>query len=402
MPGKHAHSSILDHGPMAIVRMALRFVLALAAIGLSAPAEAQQITTNADYAVLMDYESGAVLFDRNGDKLMAPASMSKLMTIAMTFQALKDGHLTFEDSLPVSEHALKTGGPTSGASSMGLKAGTSVKVSDLLQGIVVQSANDAAIVLAEGLGTTEQDFAQQMTDFAREIGMKQSTFGNATGLPDPNQLMTAHELAALARYLIREFPEYYKMFAQRTYVYGGTPFANRNSLLAMNIGADGLKTGFTKDSGYGVVGSAVIGGRRLIVVINGAKTNSERGEEAKKLLDWGAKNFKEATVFAEGEIVGRARVWGGTQYYVDLVGGGPVRIVIPKAGEIPRLRGSIVYQGPLKPPVKKGDWVAVLRVDAGEAGVSEVPLYAAEDVGRGGLFARGLDSLVVRVVQLLP
>jgi D-alanyl-D-alanine carboxypeptidase (penicillin-binding protein 5/6) len=367
----------------------------------AAPARAQ-IETEAEYAVLIDSHTGAVLFEKDAHTLMAPASMSKLMTLAMVFEELRRGHLTFEDTFVVSQHAVKSGGFASGASNMALKVGERVRLTDLILGIIVQSANDASIVVAEGLAGSEDEFAARMTEFAREIGLKQATFGNSTGLPHPNQRMTAHELALLARYLIREFPEYYKYFAQRTYSYNGTPFANRNPLLTMGIGADGLKTGYTKESGYGVVGSAVIGGRRLIIVINGAKTAAERGTEAKKLLEWGAKNFKQATIFEDGEIVSRARVWGGSKYFVNLVGAGPVKIVVPRFASSSRLKASIVYEGPLKPPVKKGDQVAVLRVETADAGTSEIPLYAAEDVERAGMLARGVDSLVLLGLSWLP
>jgi D-alanyl-D-alanine carboxypeptidase (penicillin-binding protein 5/6) len=227
-----------------------------------------------------------------------------------------------------------------------------------------------------------------------------STFGNSTGLPHPKQLMSVRELAILARHLIRDYPERYKMFAQKAFEYDNGKktfnFINRNPLLGMSIGADGLKTGFIEEAGYGLVGSAVQDGRRLIVALNGATSNKERGAEAKKLLEWGFANFKKVPIFDAGEIVGEARVWGGSSYYVTLVGDGPVTILVPRVAAKNRLKAEIIYDGPLKPPIKKGDRVARIRVEHVEAGINEVPLYAAEDVAEGGIIAKGVDAIILK------
>ncbi len=377
--------------PIAAVRLGL---LVLALLTPTA-AQAQVFTTPLDFAVLIDGSTGAVLFDKNGDKPMAPASMSKLMTLAVIFRALKEGRATFDDEYVVSDFAYQTGGDRSGTSSMLLPPGSRVKLVDLLLGIIIPSGNDACIVAAEGMAGTEPAFVKLMTDEARRIGLTLSTFGNSTGLPHSDNLMTSRELAKLGRYLIREYPDYYHSFAQASFNYNGKSFINRNPLLGMKINADGLKTGFTDESGYGIVGSAVVGGRRLIAVINGAKRQEDRSAEVRKLFEWGGRNFKDAEIFAADEVVGEARVWGGTQYYVPLVGEGPVKIVIPREGTPGRLKANVVYRGPLKPPIRKGDQVAFLRVENGQGGISEVPLYASTNVDSASLFARGLDSVVL-------
>lgn len=376
----------------------------LLAVLASAPGRAA-FETAVPYAILMDAETGAILFEKEADKLVAPASMSKLMTLAVAFEALKTGKLRMEDKFKVSEHAWRTGGGPSGTSAMFVNLKAEVAVSDLIQGIIVQSGNDACITLAEGMSGSEEAFAKAMTDEARRIGLKASTFGNSTGLPHPQQLMSMRELALLSRHLIRDYPEYYRMFAQKAFLYDNGKkkfnFINRNPLLALVPGADGLKTGFIEEAGYGLVGSVVQDRRRLIVVVNGATSNNERGAEAKKLLDWGFSNFKKVPIFDAGEIVGEARVWGGSRYYVPLVGDGPVTILVPRVAAKNRLKAEIIYDGPLKPPIKKGDQVARIRVEHVEAGVNEVPLYAAEDVEEGSVIAKGIDAIILKAFGFL-
>jgi D-alanyl-D-alanine carboxypeptidase (penicillin-binding protein 5/6) len=384
--------------PFGLVR-AIAALVMLAVCVAAGPAGAA-FETSVPYAILIDSETGAVLFEKEADKLTPPASMSKLMTLAVAFKALKSGKLRMEDKFKVSEHAWRTGGGPSGTSAMFVNLKYEVTVSDLLQGIVVQSGNDACITLAEGMAGSEEEFAKQMTSEARHLGLVASTFGNSTGLPHPKQLMSVRELAILARHLIRDYPERYKMFAQKAFEYDNGKktfnFINRNPLLGMSIGADGLKTGFIEEAGYGLVGSAVQDGRRLIVALNGATSNKERGAEAKKLLEWGFANFKKVPIFDAGEIVGEARVWGGSSYYVTLVGDGPVTILVPRVAAKNRLKAEIIYDGPLKPPIKKGDRVARIRVEHVEAGINEVPLYAAEDVAEGGIIAKGVDAIILK------
>lgn len=351
--------------------------------------------TEAEYAFLMDFETGSVLYEKRGDDLMAPASMSKLMTLAVVFKALKEGRVKLTDEFAVSENAWRTGGAPSGTAAMFAPLNTTVTVQDLILGVVVQSGNDACIILAEGLAGSEAAFARLMNDYARKIGLKKSHFVNSTGLPHPKHVMTPREIALLARHIIREYPDYYHYFALKEFKYRRHRFFNRNPLVFMDIGADGLKTGYTEESGYGLVASAVAEGRRMIVVVNGLKTKRERKQEAVRLLNWGLRSFQEFTLFDKGEIVGTARVWGGEKRYVELQGDGPVKILLPRLTQQKRVSAEIAYVGPLIPPVKKGDQVAELRVTTDDGISNSVPLYAAEDVDKGGVITRGLDSLLL-------
>jgi D-alanyl-D-alanine carboxypeptidase (penicillin-binding protein 5/6) len=326
------------------------------------------------------------------------------MTAAVVFRALKDKRIKLTDEFTMSEHAWRTGGAPSRTSAMFVPINTPATIDDLLKGLIIQSGNDAAICLAEGLGGTEDQFAKRMTVEARRIGLTKSTFANPSGLSDPGQLMTAREIAVLSRYIIKEYPEFYPIFSQRLFEYRKHKFYNRNPLLAIEgLGADGLKTGQVKESGYNLAGSAVQGGKRLIVVVMGLATENERTAEAKKLLDWGYRSFAPFKLFNAGETVGSARVWGGKTFYVPLTGGdGPLTVILPRVPENPRLRAEIVYNGPLKPPIKKGDKVAILRVTSQSNSVNEVPLYAAEDVEAGGLMRRGLDALAHLALSWVP
>ncbi|MGI9387158.1 MAG: D-alanyl-D-alanine carboxypeptidase family protein [Methyloligellaceae bacterium] len=371
--------------------------LMAAALGLmvfaSGGTPAAEFDTKADFAILVDADSKSVLFEKNADEFMAPASMSKLATLAVIFQGLKTGRFKMEDEFHISENAWRTGGAPSGTSAMFAPLNSSVKLLDLLQGIVVQSGNDACIAIAEGVSGSELAFAEEMTRYVRKIGLKKSTFRNSTGLPDPEHLMTARELAMLSQHIIKDYPEYYPYFKQKEFRYRRHRFFNRNPLIYLNLGVDGLKTGYIKDSGYGLVASGEKNGRRLIVVVNGLKSKKTRTAEARRLLEWGYRNFRPYKLFDGDETVGEARVWGGTSMYIRLVGKGDVRVYLPRFDK-KKLKASIVYDGPLKPPIKEGDQVARLRVVADNSATSEVPLYAAEDVGRGGVMRRGFDSFL--------
>lgn len=375
-----------------LCRVVLMATLALLLAAL--PARAQtDIAVKAPQALLMDAESGAVLFQRNGDEMMYPASMSKLMLLAVMFKALKTGEIKPDQTFLMTESAARRGGAMAGASSMQVTPGTKVPVAELIKGIIVQSGNDAAICVAENMSGSEPAFATRMNQEARALGLRKSQFRNATGLFHPEHQVTARELALIARHLIRDYPEHYPLFALKDYTWGKTKFTNRNPLLAVMPGADGLKTGHIREAGYGLVGSAVQDSRRLIVVVNGLATQEERRDEARKLLEWGFKSFGEARLFDAGEEVGRARVWGAQRFSVPLVGHQDVTMLVPKAGS-PKVVARVHYTGPLKPPVKKGDQVAVLRLSTPQDSGTEVPLYAAEDVGEGPLWWRGLDSLL--------
>jgi D-alanyl-D-alanine carboxypeptidase (penicillin-binding protein 5/6) len=361
-----------------------------------------EITVKAPQAILMDADSGAVMYQRGADDMMYPASMSKLMLVAVLFKALKAGEVKLEDEFFMSEYAWRRGGAPSGTSAMFVPVGTKAKVEELIKGIIIQSGNDAAISVAENMGGNEGQFAQRMTAEARALGLKKSVFKNATGLHHPEHQMTARELAMLARHIIRTYPEYYEIFGLKEFNYRKHKFTNRNPLLGLVPGVDGLKTGFIKESGYGMVASAKQDNRRLIVVVNGLSTADERRDEARRMLEWGFRNFSEAKLFDAGEVVGHARVWGGQRMYVPLTGNGDVNIWLPRNAAAQKVRAHIVYQWPLKPPLKKGDQVATLRVTTAAETMNEVPLYAAEDVDAGGTMRRGLDSLLCLATRWLP
>ena len=384
---------------------AIHFLRAFVLCGLLAVAStagAAPFDTTAEYAFLYDAGAHAILFEKNADKLMAPASMSKLMTLEVVFDRLKKGDLTLEQQFTVSEHAWRTGGAVSGTSSIIVPLNAKLTLADIIPGIIVQSGNDACIVIAEGVAGSEDAFARMMTEEARKLGLARSTFTNSTGLPDPKNLVTARELALLARHLMETYPDYYRYFSQKAFEFRGKKFLNKNPLLALNIGADGLKTGFTDQSGYGLVGSSLVNGRRLIVVINGTKSEAERSAETKRLLQWGYDNFQEAEIFAADEEVGKARVWGGTRFYVPLIGNGPIKILVPRFATDNKLKAEIVYQGPLKPPIRRGDRVAILRVANSEGGTTEVPLVAGADADPGSIFVRGFDSLMTLAFRWVP
>ncbi len=352
-----------------------------------------KFASKAKWAILVDANTNSVLFEQNPDDLMPPASMSKLMTLAVVFRALKEGRLSMDDEFSNSLHAWRTGGAPSGTSAMFVPLKGSAKLSELLPGITVQSGNDACIIIAEGMAGSEDAFADVMTEYGRKMGLTDSTFRNSTGLHHPDHVMTARELAKLAIHIIKEYPEYYHYFAQKEYKYRKHNFYNRNPLVYDGIGVDGLKTGYIKASGYGLVASAKQRGQRLVVVVNGLKSKKERRAEGKKLLQWGFRSFKQWKLFDDGAIVGDALVWGGTKRYVDLTGKGMVSVLLPRTASR-KIKASIVYEGPLKPPIKKGDKVAFLRVTAKDSAVNKIPLYAAEDIGEGSMWMKGVESLL--------
>ena len=361
----------------------------------SAPAAQSGFETKAKHAILMNADANLVLYEKEADELVPPASMSSLMTLAVVFRELKAGHIKLEDQFKVSEHAWRTGGAPAGSSAMFAPLNSMVSVSDLIQGVTVQSGNDAAIILAEGIGGTEEAFAQQMNDYAKEIGLTKSHFVNSTGLPAEGHVMTARELAMLARFLIYTYPEYYHFFGQRDFTFNNKhTFNNRNPLIfAPDLGVDGLKTGYIEEAGYGLVASAKRGEQRLILVVNGLNTKQEREGEPRRLIEWGFKSFRPFRLFDEGQKVSDALVWGGTQHYVPLVGDGNINIILPATAS-GKVSASIVYQGPIKAPIRKGDRVAVLRITSSESSATnEIPLYAADDVAASNFLMRGLDSL---------
>jgi len=375
---------------------AFSFALVLIAVSLSAwppRAAAQGFQTQAEQATLVDADSGTVLFEKNADQLFAPASMAKLMTVEVLFNEMRQGRLNAESEFTISENAWRRGGASAGGSSMFAQLNSKIKLPDLLRGIIVQSGNDASIAAAETVGGSEENFARMMTDRARQLGLTKSVFKNATGYSHPDQKVTARELALLALHLIETYPEEYKLFSEREFTWNKIRQQNRNPLLTMNIGADGLKTGYLQESGYGLTASAVQNGQRLVLVVGGLKTATERANEARKLLDWGFRAFEARQLFAAGDPVGEARVFGGDHGSVPLVAKKPVRLLLPR-GSNDRIVARIVYQGPVQAPVEQGVPIGRLKVTRGEVQALDVPLYAGEAVGVGSLPRRAVDGLL--------
>ena len=375
-------------------KCSVRVLIAIFAfLSLAGAALAQaEFDTRAKFAVLMDYESGTVIFQKQADAALEPASMTKLMTLAVVFNEIRAGRVRFDDEFFVSENAWRTGGAASGGSTMFAELNSQIRVEDLVRSVIIQSGNDAAIVLAEGIAGSEATFALMMNELAGDLGLEGSNFTNSTGLPDPDEYSTARDLAELGRYLIREFPEYYHYFSEPSMEWNGINQANRNSLVEMGIGVDGLKTGHTEAAGYGSVTSTDQGDRRLIAVVHGLTSMRERTEEARKLLTWGARAFERFTPYAEGQIVAYADVYGGASPNVGLVGQGEIALYLPR-GSRQCLSATVNYEAPLLPPVRQGDEIAELRVFCNDQLVQAAPLYAVESVGQGDLIRRATDAL---------
>lgn len=355
-------------------------------------ATAQTFETRAKQAFLMDAETGAVLYAKNADDLMVPASMAKIMTVEVIAEEIRRGRITDETEFVISEDAWRRGGAPSRGSTMFAELGSAIQLWDLLRGIIIHSGNDAAIAAAETIAGSEGAFGRMMTQRARELGLNRSFFTNATGFHDPDQVTTARELALLTRHFIDTSPEIYALYGEEEFTWNNIRQRNRNPLLTMGIGADGVKTGFVSESGYGLVGSAVQLDQRLILVVNGLDSARDRAIESRRLLEWGFRAFEPRQLFEAGEIVGHARVFGGEANYVTLVARTPVRVLLPR-GTDERLSARIVYRGPLQVPVGEGDEVGVLRVMRGDGIALEAPLFAAEDIGQGTLTQRALDAL---------
>ena len=375
--------------------------LPLAAIAATAPGQKkEEFATAAPYAILIDADSGSVLFEQAADQATPPSSMAKLMTSEVVFHELTESKLKLDDEFQISEDAWRRGGAPSHTSSMFAPIYSRVRVQDLLTAAIVQSANDACIALAQGIAGNETAFAMKMNARAKEIGLTSSNFTNATGLPDQGLKSTVRDLAKLAQYLIKTYPDFYKYYGEKEFTWNKIRQQNRNPLLAMNIGADGLKTGYTEDGGYGLVGSAERDGLRLIVVINGLKSEKERGEEGRRLLEWGFHGFETKMLFAEGQIVGEARLFGGEQMHVPLVGQDVIALMVPR-GNNDRISAKVVYNGPVLAPVARGQPIGKLRVSRGDRVALEAPLIAAESVGRGGMARRALDAVGELVIGLI-
>jgi len=360
-----------------------RLTAAAFAVLIALPAWA--FDTKAQAAWVYDLTTDTVLLEKQADVPLPPASMSKLMTLNMLFEALQDGRVDLDTRFGVSTKAKSMGGST-----MFLNETDRPTVEELIQGIVVLSGNDACVVVAEGLAGSEDAFARLMNDRARALGLDNSTFANASGWPNPNHRMSMEDLGRLAARLITEFPEYYGYFGQKEYEFDGRAPQNRfnrNPLLSLGIGADGLKTGHTQEAGYGLVGSATQGARRIVFVIAGLTSEAERAQESERLVNWAFRQFVEKTVAEKGSELARADVWMGNHQEIGLVARDDVTLLLP-ATQREALEAEIVYRGPIEAPVTKGDALAELVVQREGLPPARVPLVADRDVIRGGFLPR--------------
>ncbi len=364
-----------------------RLLLGCMLIGAMAAADAKAIETKAKNMILMDYDTGQYLYTKDIDKMIPPASMSKLMTVYMIFSKLRDGSLSLDDTFTVSENAWRKGGAASGGSTMFLAIGDKVRVEDLLKGIVIQSGNDACIVAAENLSGSEEDFAVEMNKKAKEIGLKNSHFANATGLPHPDHRMSVEDLALLARMIIAEFPQYYHLFSQKEYTYNNIRQGNRNPLLYSMSSADGLKTGHTEEAGFCLTASAKRGNRRLIGVMSGLNSNKERSEEADKIMNWGFREFDNYTLLKKATKVAEMPVWYGEKASVDMLIGQDVLRTLPRS-KADKVKLTAVYDKPVKAPVKAGQKLGHVRIEVPGEPDLEIPLVAASDVHKVGVWGK--------------
>ncbi len=350
-------------------------------------ANASALNTSAKQAILFDAQTGQVLFEKNADQQMPTSSMSKVLTAYLIFDALKSGALNLDDTFQVSEKAWRKGG-----SKMFVEVNKEVKIEDLLRGVIIQSGNDATIVLAEGLSGSEEAFAENMNNKAKELGMDNSHFKNASGWPDPDHYSTARDLGKLALALTYNHPEYYKYYSETEFSYNDIVQRNRNPLLYQNIGADGIKTGYTQAGGYGLIGSGVKDNRRVILVINGLESSSARAQESKKLLQWGLNNFKNETLVKAGSVVGNAVVVLGKSESVDLAVKDDIYLTIPHnaAKDIKLL---VSYNGPIKAPVKAGQEIGTLTISIPNQPDIKKPVFATDSIEQKGFLSKAIFNL---------
>ncbi len=377
-------------------------LLIVSSISVFAVAQAQtlgeeQFVSLARNAILMDAKSGRIFYEKDADTPVPPASMSKLMTQAVVFDLLKSGALKPDQKFTVSTNAWKKGGAKAKGSTMYAQVKSEISVLDLLRGSIVHSANDGCIILAEGIDSREQIFVNRMNAKAAAIGLKNSTFRNSTGLPDAKHLMSVRDLALLARYIIVNHPDYFPIYGERSFTWNKITQPSRNPLLDEYPGADGMKTGFTTEAGYGLVGTVERDGRRIIMVLAGLKSADGRKAEAVKLLDWGLSRFRAIEVYAEGDHVGKARVWGGTSDWVDLVTQTSFSVALTQE-ERKTAEVRLNYQGPLIAPVKAGDRVGTVKVFIEGRAVAELPVMTSAAVEPvTSMWQKALDSAMIMV-----
>jgi len=340
------------------------------------------LETQAEFAIIMDYRTGEILFEKAARTPTAPASMSKLMTVAIVFERLKDGSLSLADKFDVSEKAWRMGG-----SKMWVRVDTKIAVKDLLRGVVVQSGNDACIVLAENIAGSEDAFAELMNRKAREWGLHDSTFANATGWPNENQKMSMRDLALLTRKIIHDYPQYYTLFSEMEFTWEGIRQPNRNPILDMVDGADGLKTGHTEESGYGLVGSAIRDGERRIIVVNGLQSTKERSTESARMMRVAFNDFTSKAFYEPGDVVGKAMVFKGKRQTVPLIVADDVKMILHRT-MLDKTKATVVYEGPVAAPIRGNQQIGFLKVEVDGGEAKEFPLYAGRAVSEASFFGK--------------
>ena len=370
-----------------IARALAAWLFAVAATATAGGAVAGNIDTIARQAILLDMTTQTVLFEKNADERMPPSSMSKIMTMYMVFEALREGRLKLDDTMPVSQRAWKMGG-----SKMYVELNNSIKIDDLIKGVIVQSGNDACIVLAEGLAGSEEEFSRRATAKAREIGLTGTNLVNATGWPDPQHYMTARDLSKLAQRLLIDFPEYYHYYSIREFTYHKIKQGNRNPLLYRNIGADGLKTGHTDAAGYGLTASAERDGRRLVLVVNGLPSMQARADESARLIEWGFREFQNYALFKKGDVVDEAKVWLGQSPTVPVTVAADLKVTMTPA-ERDGMKVTLVTPSAVPAPIKPGDPVGKLVITGPGFSAKEIPVVAAAGVERKGVFGRAFAAI---------
>ncbi len=372
------------------------FLSVFSLLFLATPAQAQEgggFTTTAEFAVLLDVNNDSFLYEKKADERMTPSSMTKLLTTYILFERLKSGSVKMDDTFTVSEKAWKMAG-----SKMFVSVNAQTKIEDLLKGIIIQSGNDACVVVAEGLSGSEEAFAEEMNHVAAKLGMKNSQFKNSSGWPEPDHYSTPRDLAILGKALIRDFPEYYPMFAEKEFTFHGIRQHNRNPLLGKSIGVDGLKTGHTEEAGYGIVASALQDGRRLISVTNGMKSEKERGTETERLLMHGFRDFEHRVLFKAGQVVDNADVWFGKTPTVPLVIEKDVAFLLSRRGNH-GIKVAVAYESPIPAPIAKGQQVAELVVNKQGMEETRIPLIAGEDVAELSYFSRLVQKAKILILQ---
>ena len=343
--------------------------------------------TAAKNAILMDYDTGEYLFEKNITEAVPPASMSKLMTVYILASRIKDGSVKLTDTFSVSENAWRKGGAATGGSTMFLSIGDNVTVEDLIKGIVIQSGNDACIVVAENISGSEEDFAILMNKTAKNLGLKNSSFANSTGLPHPDQKMSMEDLAILSRHIIKEFPDLYHYFSEKEFVYNKIKQGNRNPLLYSMKGADGLKTGHTEEAGFCLAASATKGDRRLIEVMSGMSSNKERSEESERLMSWGFREFNNYKILSAGQNLGEAKVWYGQQDLVPLTVSTDV-VKTVHMSQTDNVKAFVEFDEPIKAPIAKNQKIGEVKIEIEGLAPLNVPLVAATDIKEVGFWGK--------------